>query len=178
MYISDLQYSSPAMFTTELQRKVYEVLEILKIPFVRVSTDAAISMSDCKLIDEKLDMQMVKTLFLTNAQKSRFYLFVTCGQKAFDSKAFSQALGCSRVSFAPTGFMKEKMGVTVGAATVFSKLLDDVDAVQVVLDKDVVSNPWYGCSDGTTTGYMKLRTLDVVETFLNHIKHVPKVITV
>jgi Ala-tRNA(Pro) deacylase len=30
--------------------------------------------------------------------------------------------------------------------------------VQVVFDKDVVSEEWYGSSDGTTTGYMKIRT--------------------
>ncbi len=29
------------------------------------------------------------------------------------------------------------------------------DGKKIVFDKDVLKEPWYGCSDGTTTGYMK-----------------------
>jgi hypothetical protein len=40
--------------------------------------------------------------------------------------------------------------------------------VQAVLDKDVTCEPWYGCSDGLTTSYLKLSTSAVVQEFLNY----------
>ena len=72
-------------------------------------------MEDCEAIDSKLQMKTVKTLFLCNRQQTKFYLFVTRGDKPFKSKNFSAALGVSRVSFAPEEKMEEMMGNKVGA---------------------------------------------------------------
>ena len=84
-----------------MQEKTYQALEALKIPFERVDTDEAITMDDCIQIDDKLDMKMVKTLFLCNRQQTAFFLFITTGDKPFRSKDFSSALKVSRISFAP-----------------------------------------------------------------------------
>ena len=97
-YISEIRNVAPTTFKTELQKTVYETLEKLNIPFERVDTDEAITMDDCVAINEKLDMKMVKTLFLCNRQQTDFYLFVTRGDKPFRSKDFSHALGIARVS--------------------------------------------------------------------------------
>ena len=75
-------------------------------------------------------------------------------------------MGVARVSFAPTEDMETMLGTKIGAATVFSSLLDGENRVQVVFDKEVLSEEWYGCSDGTTTGYMKIRTEDIYQKFL------------
>ena len=121
---------------------------------------------------------MVKTLFLCNRRQTEFYLFVTCGDKPFRSKDFSAALGVARVSFAPAEQMEAVLGTTIGAATVFSALLDREHRVRIVLDQDVLSEEFYGCSDGTTTGYLKLRTRDICGKFLGFTKHTPAVIEV
>ena len=65
-YISEIKNTVPGNFTAELQEKTYEALTSLRIPFERVETDEAISMDDYVLINEKLNMEMVKTLFLCN----------------------------------------------------------------------------------------------------------------
>jgi hypothetical protein len=36
-------------------------------------------------------------------------------------------------------------------------------ACEIVFDRDVLREEWYGCSDGTTTGYMKVRTEDILQ---------------
>ncbi|UFU00136.1 hypothetical protein KO561_04000 [Radiobacillus kanasensis] len=54
--------------------------------------------------------------------------------------------------------------------------MDKDNSVQVVFDKDVLSEEWYGCSDGTTTGYMKVKTKEIVNNFLTYTKHIPTVI--
>ena len=149
-YVSEITKQAPDTMKTNLQALVYETLEQLNIEFKRVDTDEAITMEDCVAINEKLDMKMVKTLFLCNRQQTAYYLFITCGNKPFRSKDFSTALGVSRLSFAPAEQMDKMLGTKIGAAKVFSTLLESACNVQIVFDKDVLNEEYYGCSDGTT----------------------------
>ena len=176
--ISDIQTTKPTEFKTSLQKQTYDVLEQLKIQFKRVDTEEAITMDDCILINEKLDMKMVKTLFLCNRKKTVFFLFVTTGNKQFHASAFQNAMGCSRVSFAPEELMNEMLGTKIGAATVFSATNDLDGDIHVVIDKDVADEEYYGCSDGTTTCYLKIKTDDILNKFLPYVKHKPYIIQV
>lgn len=82
-------------------------------------------------------------------QQTAFYLFITTGSKSFRFKDFSNALDVSRVPFAPAKLMETMLGTKIGAATVFSAILDKQNTVQIVLDKDVVQSEWQGCDYGT-----------------------------
>jgi Ala-tRNA(Pro) deacylase len=175
-FVSEIMKKAPNSYKSHLQEMVYELLKKLQISFERVNSDEAISMEDCIEINQKLDMKMVKTLFLCNSRKTEFYLFITTSDKPFKAKNFSHALGVSRVSFAPAELMEQILGVKIGAATVFGVLMDKENLVQVVFDKDVLLEEWYGCSDGTTTGYMKVKTKLIVNNFLTYAKHIPTVI--
>lgn len=177
-YVSDIYTTPPEKFETVLQKETYKILHSLHIPFIRVETDTAITMEDCVQIDRKLDMKMVKTLFLCNRQQTAFYLFITLGDKPFKSKDFSNKLKVPRVSFAPVGLMENMLGTKIGAATVFSAILDDKNAVGIVIDKEVAAEEWYGCSDGTTTGYMKISTAQIIHNFLPFVGHIPAIIEV
>ena len=177
IFVSKPQTTAPAACKTPLQALVYKTLAQLDLPFERVDTDEVITMEDCAAINDMLSMRMVKTLFLCNRQQTEFYLFITTGEKPFRSSDFSHALGVSRVSFAPSERMQELLGTKIGAATVLSALLDKENAVRIVFDRDVLADPSYGCSDGTTTGYLKLSTADVLEKFLPFTHHVPDVIS-
>lgn len=177
-YVSKVFRNSPDRFRTPLQEKTYRALAELGLSFERVDTDEAITMGDCTAIDERLDMKMVKTLFLSNRQQTVFYLFITAGDKPFRSKDFSTALEVARVSFAPSELMEQMLGTKIGAATVFSALLETSRDVQIVFDNDVLKEEWYGCSDGTTTGYMKIKTKDILHKLLPYAKHTYKAISV
>lgn len=177
-YISEIQRVAPATFTTNLQKLVYHTFCKLNIPYERVDTDEAITMDDCVSIEEKLDMKMVKTLFLCNRQHTDFYLFITKGDKPFSSKCFSHALGISRVSFAPAELLYELLQTRIGAATVLSTLVDIHNRVKVVFDSEVIAEKWYGCSDGTATGFLKIEMDYIVHRFLEFTAHKPIVIIV
>lgn len=178
IHVSEIFTTAPITYNSQLQQKVYEVLAALQIPFERVDTGEAITMEDCIQIDKKLDMKTVKTLFLCNRQQTDFYLFITIADKPFKTKDFSSALGIARVSFATEELLLQKLGVKIGAATVFGVLADTANEVRVVFDKAVLSEEWYGCSDGTTTGYMKLKTANVIEDVLNYARHKPTIIEI
>ena len=177
-YVSEVKTKAPENFQSELQQKIYENLNHLSIPFERVDNDPAITMEDCVLINERLDMKTVKTLFLCNRQQTNFYLFVTLDGKPFVTKDFSAALGISRVSFATEELLFSMLGTKIGATTVLSSIIDTENKVRIVFDKEVLKNEWYGCTDGTTTSYMKLKTSDVLEKYLPFTKHEITVIEV
>ncbi len=177
-YVSEPTSYAPVENKTELQKMTYAALADLGISFERVDTDEAITMEDCSEINKKLNMKMVKTLLLCNRQQTAFYLFVTVGDKPFKSKDFSTALDISRVSFAPKELFEKMLHSQIGAATVFSVLADTEGELQVIIDEDILAEEFYGCSDGTTTGYMKIRTEDIVKKFLPYTKHNARIIKI
>ena len=171
IHVSQPMTTVPEHFSTPLQALTYRTLTELSISFQRVENDPAVTMEDCQAIDERLHMQTVKTLLLCNRQQTAFYLFVTPGDKPFRTKDFSSALGVSRVSFATPEQLLQLLGTVVGAATVFGLLLPSAREVRLVFDRALESSEWYGCTDGTTTGYMKLRTRDVLDRLLPRTGH-------
>ena len=175
-FVSKVYKTSPNEFKTPLQEYTYQALNYLKIPFERVDTDEAITMNDCIEINKKLNMKMVKTLFLCNRQQTSFYLFITVGNKPFKSKDFSQALKTPRVSFASEDLMQKMLGTKIGAATIFSALLDSNNSIHIVFDKNILNETWYGCSDGTTTSYLKIKTSQIIDVFLPITSHKPSII--
>jgi len=178
LYVSEPMRTVPSVYKNDVQQMAYAALNKLGIPFERVDTDPAISMEDCSQIDKKLDMKTVKTLFLCNRQQTAFFLFITRADKPFITKDFSSALEVPRVSFASEELLLRKLGVKIGAATIFGILLDKEHEVQVIFDKEVLGEKWYGCSDGTTTGYMKVETAKIFHAFLEFTGHTPRVIEI
>lgn len=86
IWVSDIQTTRPAHCETLLRSRVYDCLAQLQIPFQRVDTDEVITIEDCADIDRKLDMDMVKTLFLCDRKQTAFYLFITLATSRFGRK--------------------------------------------------------------------------------------------
>ncbi|MBV8253395.1 MAG: prolyl-tRNA synthetase associated domain-containing protein [Chitinophaga sp.] len=177
-FVSEVKNTAPGTFKTTLQKRVYQTLQAAQVPFERVDCAEAITMEDCIRIDQQLNMKTVKTLFLCNRQQTDFYLFITTADKPFKTKDLSSALGISRVSFAPVELLDQMLGTSVGAATVFGIMLDTENKIKVIVDQDILLEEWYGCSDGTTTSYMKIRTDWVIHDFLISAGHPPKIIQI
>lgn len=140
LYVSSIFTTPPEAFKTPLQAVVYQTLEKLRPPFERADTSEAITMEGSVQINQKQQMNMVKTLFLCCRRLADFYLFITKGNDPFHSKEFSAALGTK-----------------IGAAAVFSLLLGSAEAVRAIFDQNVLGQPYYACSDGTTISCLNLR---------------------
>ena len=164
--VSDILTTPPPAYATELQRKVYETLMSMGIPFERVDTDPGLTMEDCQHIDAKIGVRIVKTIFVCNRQQTEFYLYVTTDDKPFVTRDFCSALGIPRVSFASAERLWELTGVEVGATTILSAILPQAAGVHLVMDRGVAEAPFYACTDGTATCFLKLRTKDLLERFL------------
>ena len=59
-----------------------------------------------------------------------------------------------------------------------SAIRDTDNAVKIVIDEDVLKETYYGCSDGTTTGYLKIETEKIVNVFLPFVCYEPAVIKI
>ena len=165
--VSDILTTPPPVFSTELQRKVYETFAALDIPFERVDTDPGLTMEDCRHIDEKIGVRIVKTIFLCNRQQTEFYLYVTTDDRPFVTREFCAALGIPRVSFASAERLWELTGVQVGATTVLSAILPSAASVHLVMDRRVAEDPWFACTDGTATCFVKIQTADLLKKYLS-----------
>ena len=169
--VSEVKKTPPKEYKTEYQKDVYSVLGTLGIEFDRVDNEPAVTMEDCIAIDAALDVKTVKTLLLCNRQKTSFYLFVTEGDKPFVTKDFSHKLEISRVSFAPSEMLGEMLGCEVGSTTVLTLHRDTKNNVQLVIDKAVLSYEYYGCTDSTTTSYMRIKTDDLINKYIPFSNH-------
>ena len=54
MYISELMTGAPTNERCPLERRMYETLDKLKIPYERVDNDPAASMEECAEVDKVL----------------------------------------------------------------------------------------------------------------------------
>ncbi len=168
-YVSTPTNLPPESFKTPLQELAFKTLDGLGIEYTRVDTDEAVSMELCALIDEKLGARIVKTLLVCDRKQTAFYLYITTGDKPFRSHDFSAALGISRVSFAPSERLEELLGVKIGATTLLSLLLPSAKDVQLVFDADVLAQEYYACADGTATGFLRMKTRDMLDKLLVHM---------
>ena len=169
--VSDPVSTAPAVFATELQRQVYETFARLGIPFERVDTDPGLTMDDCRHIDAKIGVRIVKTLFLCNRQQTDFYLYVTTDDKPFVTREFCSLLGIARVSFAPADKLLQLTGVEVGATTILSAVLPQSSGVRLIMDAGVAAGEWFACTDGTPTCFVKISTQDLLKTLIPATGH-------
>ena len=166
MYISEIRTSAPTDKRIPLERKMYDTLDKLKIPYEQVDNDPAASMEECAAVDQVIGTQIRKNVFLCNQKKTSFYLLVMPADKSFDTSAFSKKLGVSHMSFAPPEKMLEHLGTTPGSASVAGLLMDEDDYVQVIIDKEVAESEWFGCNPGINTSHLKFKTKDLLHKFL------------
>lgn len=165
-YVSEIKRTAPEVFSTPLQKKIYETLSSLSISFERVDTDPGITMEDCRNINDGIGGRIVKSIFLCNRQQTKFYLYVTRDDKPFVTKDFGQALGIPRVSFAPEDKLQQIAGTAHGATTILSACLDSAREVTFVMDREVLQSESFCCTDGTANCFIKLRTADLLDTIL------------
>lgn len=118
----------------DIEKPVYEVLDRMNIPYMRVEHEATAS---CEAADEvmgDLTGTPSKSLFLTNKKKTEFWLILMNGNKPLNIKEFSPLVGEKHLSFAPEEKMVKKLGLTPGNVSVFGLINNTEHDVHVVAD--------------------------------------------
>ncbi|MCD8189242.1 MAG: prolyl-tRNA synthetase associated domain-containing protein [Clostridiales bacterium] len=169
----ELYNGRPADCTGRLdrERETYDLLDRLGIAYQRTDHAPADTMEVCNVIDAVLGVLICKNLFLCNRQKTKFYLMLMPGDKPFKTKDLSHQLGVARLSFGTPEDMERLLNVTPGSVSVMGLQYDRENQVQLVADRAVLEQEYFGCHPCINTSSLKLKTADVVEKFLPAVHH-------
>lgn len=168
----------PANTNGRLDRevRVYDLLDSLGIEYARVDHAAANDMDACNKIEGTLGAEICKNLFLCNRQKTDFYLLMMPADKPFKTKDITSQLGCARLSFAGAEQMLEYLDIEPGAVSVMGLMNDKDNHIQLVIDKDVADGKYIGCHPCVSTTSLKIKTADIIGTFLPAVNHEPIIV--
>ena len=160
----------------EREIHVYDELDSLGIDFLRTDHSHADTMEACNDIDAVLGVVICKNLFLCNRQKTKFYLLMMPGDKPFKTKELSKQINSARLSFASPDFMEEYLDIHPGAVSIMGLMNDTENHVQLLIDEDVLKDPYIGCHPCVNTSSLKIRTDDILKKFLPAVHHEPVVV--
>jgi Ala-tRNA(Pro) deacylase len=161
--------TSEGRLTKEL--RTYDLLDSLQISYTRIDHAATATIDDCMEVEALLGIHICKNLFLCNAQKTAFYLLMMPGHKKFKTKNLSKQIGSARLSFADDAHMKEFLDITPGSVSILGLANDRENQVQLLIDADVLREPYIGCHPCINTSSLKIKTADILEKFLPAVHH-------
>ena len=155
-----LENGRPADTTGRLEKEIrtYDFLDALQVPYQRIDHETLMTIEACKDVDKVLDAVICKNLFLCNRQETNFYLLLLPGDKKFKTKEVSSQLGVARLSF--------------GNETYMEKFLD-ITPVQLLIDEDLLKEPYIGCHPCINTSSLKINMKDMMEKIIPAMKHEP-----
>lgn len=163
----------PANTDGRLPREVrtYDFLDDLGIEYMRTDHEPANNMEACNEIDAVLGVLICKNLFLGNRQKTNFYLLMMPGGKKFKTKELSAQINSARLSFADPQDMLKYLDIEPGAVSIMGLMNDKDHVVQLLIDEDVLACEELGCHPCVCTSSLKMKTADVIKTFLPATGH-------
>jgi Ala-tRNA(Pro) deacylase len=173
-YLDETLYNGrPNDLTGRLPKEIrtYDLLDKLNIFYQRVDHSPLPTIEACREVDALLNMEICKNLFLRNAQKTDFYLLLLPGGKKFRTAALSKQIGSARLSFAEPEFMEEFLDITPGSVSVLGLINDKGRRVRLLIDKDVLSEEFFGCHPCINTSSLKFNTTDLLDKFLPAIHY-------
>ena len=155
--------------------RVYDFLDKLGVEYQRVDHEAAMTMEACEAIDRVLgdDTAICKNLFLCNRQETDFYLLLMPGDKPFKTKNLSAQIGSARLSFAKPEYMEKYLDITPGSVSVLGLMNDHEKKVQLLIDEDVMKEPYFGCHPCINTSSLKFTTDALKNKVIPALGHEP-----
>ena len=178
----ELQNGRPETTSGRLDKeiRVYDLLDKLGIAYQRVDHEATMTMEACEEVDRILgdDTTICKNLFLCNRQETNFYLLLMPGDKPFKTKDLSAQINSARLSFAKPEYMEKYLDITPGSVSVMGLMNDHDKKVQLLIDEDVMKNPYFGCHPCIShpcinTSSLKFTTEDLKNKIIPELEHAP-----
>lgn len=177
----ELQKGRPENTDNRLNKeiRVYDFLDKLGIQYQRIDHEAAMTMEACEEIDRALgdNTTICKNLFLCNRQETDFYLLLMPGDKPFKTKDLSAQIHSARLSFAKPEYMEKYLDTTPGSVSVLGLMNDSEKKVQLLIDEDVMKEPYFGCHPCINTSSLKFTTEDLMQKIIPALEHEPVTVT-
>lgn len=159
------------------EMRVYDFLDRLGISYLRVDHEAAYTMEACEEIEQSLNISICKNLFLCNRQQTAFYMLMMPGRKKFKTKDLSEQIQSARLSFADEKHMEDLLDVTPGSVSVMGLINDPENRVQLLIDRDICTEPYFGCHPCINTSSLRVSMEDLIGKILPAMGHEPVYVT-
>ena len=173
MNISPCRSGAPAAASCPAEADSFALLDDLGISYVWVAHDPADTMEDCAAISDVLGARICKNLLLCNRQQTAFYLLIMPEDKPFHTKDLSAQIGSSRLSFTPGERMESLIGCAPGSASVLGLMYDRDQQVRLLVDREVVQEPFFACHPCKNDASIRFTTEDLLHRILPHLRHEP-----
>ena len=170
--INEMFKSRPTDRRSPQEEAIFDRLEELQIPHIRVDHDSADNMEDCLKVEALLGSKICKNLFLCNRQQTEFYLLMMPGEKIFKTKFLSSQLGCARLSFADETHMEKFLHTVPGSVSALELLFDTDRRVKLVIDRDLMKDSYISGHPGFSTSTLKLKKEDMIR-YVESTGHTP-----
>lgn len=153
--------------------RCYDFLDSLEVEYYHVDHRdmPADTMEACVAVDKVLGCKICKNLFLTNRQKTAFYLLMMPADKPFKTKDLSAQINSARLSFADSEAMLKYLDITPGSVSVLGLMNDKQSAVRLIVDKDILKDEYIGCHPCVNTTSLKIKTTDIFDKLINATAH-------
>lgn len=174
MYIDPVLHHGAATGRTEKETRCYELLDSLNIEYRRADHDPADTIADCQLVEKLLGAKICKNLFLTNRQRSEFYLLLMPGEKPFKTKFLSKQIGSARLSFAGAEDMEQHLNITPGSVSVLGLMNDREGAVHLLMDRELLDEAEFACHPCLNTSTVMFKTEELLNKLLPALGREPQ----
>ena len=121
-----------------MENEVYRLLDKLNIEYTKIEHPPLFTCEDNEKYNIKFDAMVCKNLFITNSNKSQYYLVALPLEKRIDLKLLQLILEEKRLSFGNENALEQKLGVKTGSVSIFNIInLKDKD-IMFILDEDIL----------------------------------------
>ena len=122
---------------TEDEKKVYDALNQLEIPFTRYEHIPVYTIPEIDDLNLEMEGLHCKNLFVRNHNGNKHYLVLVSQEKRANLKNLAAQIGSTRLSFASEERLMNHLGLTPGSVTPFGLLNDEEKKVTVLIDEDL-----------------------------------------
>jgi len=158
--------------------EILTALQRWNVPFEMVEHAPAMGMDDLPPIAEKLRAPFFRNLFLTNRQKTDFYLLLIVGDKPFRTAEVSKKLGVSRLSFGDAELLHQMLGVTPGGVNPLSLIFDPENKIKLLIDADILEWNRACLHPGVNTKSIAVSMKDFRQIILPNLGHKPVILEI
>ncbi len=124
---------------TEKEKRVYDILEQLEIPYIRYEHEPVFTIPEVEELMLLTEGDHCKNLFVRDHHGKRHYLILVSAEKRADLKDIASQIGSTRLSFASEERLMKYLDLIPGAVTPLGLINDKEKQVTVLIDKDLKS---------------------------------------
>lgn len=148
---------------TENEKKVYDVLSLLEIPYIRYEHIPVFTIPEIDDLKLEMEGEHCKNLFVRNHNGHEHYLVLVSQEKRADLKDIAKQINSSRLSFASEERLMKYLGLTPGSVTPFGLLNDEEKKVKVLIDEDLKKSDYIIFHPNVNTASISITYADLIK---------------